>query len=209
MEITEIRVKLVENPRERLLAFCTLTFHREFVVRDVKIIDGPRGPFVAMPSRKVMDRCDSCSAKNHLRARFCNECGHGLSSERAPRDARGRPRLHVDVAHPINQECRSEIEGRIIAAYEEEQQKASQPGYIAPDLEDTDDFVYDHEPVTAGAKASGANRGGAGEAAAAEGSSDATSNGTGRSRGKRQAGGSGQRGGSADQRSDENELQAG
>ena len=99
MDISEIRVKLVDNRKERLLAFCTVTFHREFVVRDVKIIDGPRGPFIAMPSRKVMDRCHGCGSKNHLRAGYCNDCGCELNENRAPKDARGRPRLHVDVGH--------------------------------------------------------------------------------------------------------------
>ncbi len=148
MDISEIRVKLVENPRERLLAFCTVTFRREFVVRDVKIIDGPRGPFVAMPSRKVMDRCKRCGGKNHLRSSFCNECGGALDRDRAPKDARGRPRLHVDVAHPINQDCRSNLESQVIASYHEELERASQPGYVAPDLEDNlDDYVFEVESV--------------------------------------------------------------
>ena len=95
MEISEIRVKLVGNRQERLLAFCTVTFHREFVVRDVKIIDGPRGPFVARRSRKVMDRCPRCGSKNHLRASYCNECSSQLNEHRAPKDGRGRPRLHT------------------------------------------------------------------------------------------------------------------
>ena len=135
MDISEIRVKLVDNRKERLLAFCTVTFHREFVVRDVKIIDGPRGPFIAMPSRKVMDRCHGCGSKNHLRAGYCNDCGCELNENRAPKDARGRPRLHVDVAHPINQECRSGLEDSILSAYENEQHRAKEPGYVAPDLD--------------------------------------------------------------------------
>jgi stage V sporulation protein G len=144
LDITEIRVKLVENRRERLLAFCTVTFHHEFVIRDVKIIDGARGPFVAMPSRKVMDRCQGCGSKNHLRAAYCNDCGIELDPDRAPADSRGRPRLHVDVAHPINQQCRSSLEERIVAAYRAEQESARQPGYVAPDLEDNmDDYVME------------------------------------------------------------------
>ncbi|MFM8707843.1 MAG: septation protein SpoVG family protein, partial [Planctomycetia bacterium] len=38
MEITEVRIKLVENVAERLLAFCSITIGGAFVVRDLKII---------------------------------------------------------------------------------------------------------------------------------------------------------------------------
>ena len=40
MEISEIRVKLVDDPDDKLQAFCTITFDHEFVVRDLKIIRG-------------------------------------------------------------------------------------------------------------------------------------------------------------------------
>ena len=78
MTITEVRIKLCEENNERLLAFCSVTFDNAFVVRDLKIIEGTRGVFVAMPSRKLTDRCGTCSSKNHLRARFCNQCGHRM-----------------------------------------------------------------------------------------------------------------------------------
>ncbi|MFM8292866.1 MAG: septation protein SpoVG family protein, partial [Planctomycetia bacterium] len=37
MQISEVRVKLVENAAERLLAFCSITIDASFVVRDLKI----------------------------------------------------------------------------------------------------------------------------------------------------------------------------
>lgn len=55
MEITEVRVYPVTRPDERLLAYATLTFDDEFVVRDLRIIRGNGGVFVAMPSRKRQD----------------------------------------------------------------------------------------------------------------------------------------------------------
>ncbi|MFO1093344.1 MAG: SpoVG family protein [Planctomycetaceae bacterium] len=57
MEITEVRIKLADEVRERLHAFCSITLDGCFVIRDLKIIEGARGPFVAMPSRKLTDRC--------------------------------------------------------------------------------------------------------------------------------------------------------
>ncbi len=145
MDITEVRVKLVDHAHERLKAFCTVTLDREFVIRDVKVIEGPRGPFVAMPSRKVMDRCPHCGGKNHLRANHCNDCGRGLAPDRAARDERGRSRLHIDVAHPINQECRSAMEQAILRAFREELEQSRLPGYVSPDLPDDDDYIFDHD----------------------------------------------------------------
>ena len=40
MEITEIRMMLMDEPGERVRAFCSITFDNVFVVRDVKIIEG-------------------------------------------------------------------------------------------------------------------------------------------------------------------------
>ena len=85
MQISEVRVKLIENKDDRLKAFCSVTMDNEFVVRDIKIIEGTNGYFVAMPSRKMSDHCEKCGGKNHLRAKFCNNCGAGLPDDRARR----------------------------------------------------------------------------------------------------------------------------
>ena len=66
MEITEVRIKLMEEPGERLKAFCSITFDGCFVVRDLKIIEGTSGPFVAMPSRKLTSHCPRCRTKKPL-----------------------------------------------------------------------------------------------------------------------------------------------
>ena len=50
MEITEVRVKLMDEPGERLQAFCSITFDDAFVVRDLKIIEGTTGPSWPCPA---------------------------------------------------------------------------------------------------------------------------------------------------------------
>src|SRR5262249_1409490 len=120
----------MEDNNERLQAFCSVTFDDAFVVRDLKIIEGTKGSFVAMPSRKLTDRCPSCGCKNHLRARFCNHCGARLDEDRALRDADGRAKLHADIAHPINSACRELIQGAVLKAYQDEKGRAQQPGYV-------------------------------------------------------------------------------
>ncbi|MCK4661096.1 MAG: SpoVG family protein [Phycisphaerae bacterium] len=138
MDISEIRVKLVRNSKERLKAVCSVTFSGEFVIRDLKVIEGATGLFVAMPSRKLADHCPKCRAKNHLRARFCNECGQNLDERRADRVRGGRARLHADIAHPINSQCRNQIQKEVVDAYEAELEHSKQPGYQPNDYDDID-----------------------------------------------------------------------
>ena len=141
MKITEVRVKLVSNKDDRLKAFCSITIDGEFVVRDIKVIEGANGHFVAMPSRKMSDHCDKCGGKNHLRAKYCNNCGTALKDNRARKDFKGRMKLHVDIAHPINVECRKRIQEKVTAAFKEEVEKSKQPGYKPTELDEPDDDV--------------------------------------------------------------------
>jgi stage V sporulation protein G len=131
VEITEVRIKLMEEPGERLKAFCSITFDDCFVVRDLKIIEGSSGPFVAMPSRKLTAHCPTCRSKNHLRASFCNQCGARLKESQALKDEEGRTKLYADIAHPINSICREMIQTRVVEAFSEERERATQPGYVS------------------------------------------------------------------------------
>lgn len=148
MEITEVRIKLMEDnsgSNERLQAFCSITFDDMFVIRDLKIIEGAKGFFVAMPSRKLSDRCSHCGTKNHLRSRFCNHCGSRLDENRALRDTDGRAKLHADIAHPINSLCREKIQSAVLASYAEELERSKTPGYVSR-YDDYDDLDYDMNP---------------------------------------------------------------
>jgi len=136
MEVTEVKVKLVNMKEERLKAFCTITLDGEFVVRDLKMVEGSSGPFIAMPSRKLADRCPRCNAKNHLRAKYCNECGTKLDENRAPKDSTGRAKLHADIAHPINSQCRERIQSAAVKAYEQELELSKSPGYAPAHMGD-------------------------------------------------------------------------
>lgn len=146
MVITEVRIKLMDDggENERLQAFCSITFDDAFVVRDLKIIEGTKGSFVAMPSRKLTDRCPGCGSKNHLRARYCNQCGSKLDEDRATRDADGRVKLHADIAHPINSACREVIQNAILKAFQMEKERAKQPGYVCT----YDDYDSDYDANT-------------------------------------------------------------
>jgi stage V sporulation protein G len=183
MELTEVRINLCGDRGGRLKAFCSLTFDNTFVIRDVKLIDGNDGLFLAMPSRKLCDHCPACNEKNHLRARYCNNCGRRLNEERHQQyrngnghshangngnghaassghgngpsnghsngngNGHGRLKLHADIAHPINAECRQDIERRVLEAYDREMERSRQPGYVAPSLDHEGFELYDDRPV--------------------------------------------------------------
>lgn len=131
MDITEVRIKLMESSEDRLRAFCSITFDNCFVVRDLKIIEGSQGPFVAMPSRKLTHRCGRCGNKNHIRSNYCNNCGSKLRAPRSTGDDDGPNKLYADVAHPINQTCRDEIQQHVVGEYRLELERAQMPGYAS------------------------------------------------------------------------------
>jgi stage V sporulation protein G len=141
MEISEVRVKLVRNKDDRLKAFCSITLDNEFVVREIKVIEGTNGHFAAMPSRKMSDHCEKCGGKNHLRARYCNNCGTALKENRARKNFRGKIKLHADIAHPINSDCRKRIQQKVISAFKEELEKSKLPDYKPVELEEPDDDI--------------------------------------------------------------------
>ena len=159
MDITEVRIKLMEDnsgSNERLQAFCSITFDNMFVIRDLKIIEGAKGFFVAMPSRKLTDRCHHCGSKNHLRSRFCYNCGARLDENRAARDPDGRAKLHADIAHPINSACREAIQAKVLEAYAEELERSKMPGYVSrydeldAEYDDALDIPVATVPISAG-----------------------------------------------------------
>jgi len=142
MRITEVRVKLMEDPDDRLQAFCSITLDNAFVVRDLKIIAGTTGPFVAMPSRKLTANCSKCGCKNHLRASYCNQCGTRQNQSPPSTNDEQRPKLYADVAHPINSACREMIQKAVVEAFEDEKKLAVQPDYVSryDELGDAGDY---------------------------------------------------------------------
>ena len=54
MEITDVRVRRIEK-EGKMKAIVSITLDNEFVVHDIKVIEGEKGLFIAMPSRKASD----------------------------------------------------------------------------------------------------------------------------------------------------------
>mgnify|MGYP002799619775 CR=1 FL=1 len=82
MKITDVRVRKITK-EGKIKAIVSITIDDEFVVHDIKVIEGEKGLFIAMPSKKATD---------------------------------GEYR---DIAHPINQTTRENIQGIILDRYEQ------------------------------------------------------------------------------------------
>ncbi|PTL38154.1 septation regulator SpoVG [Alkalicoccus saliphilus] len=54
MEVTDVRLRRV-NTEGRMRAIASITMDEEFVVHDIRVIDGNNGMFVAMPSKRTPD----------------------------------------------------------------------------------------------------------------------------------------------------------
>ena len=129
MEVTEVRVFLRnKDSNKKLKAYVTVTFDDSFVVRDVKVIEGSKGLFVAMPSSKMKITCSGCGHRNVVRSKFCNQCGTTIEqlSKPSATPEEARQTEHKDIAHPITSECREYIQKKVLEAYEAEAAGAQQ-----------------------------------------------------------------------------------
>ena len=131
MEITEVRIFPKEGANNKLRAYATITIDNVFVVRNIKIIEGKTGLFIAMPSRKIKEPCPKCNHKNTIHSKFCNECGaqlpepaqHIAPTPEAEHDLRQAE--HKDIAHPITVQAREYIQKKILDAYQADKSKNS------------------------------------------------------------------------------------
>ena len=133
MVISEVRVFLKEGQDRKLKAYATVTFDNCFVVRNIKVIEGQKGLFVAMPSRKMKESCPKCRFKNVVRSKYCNNCGGNLETIVRPaakspeEEASARQSEHKDIAHPITLEFRELIQKKVLDAFEDEKKKGPSP----------------------------------------------------------------------------------
>mgnify|MGYP001286155632 CR=1 FL=1 len=114
INITDIRIKPALSSVDRLRAFCSITIDYSFVVKDIKIIEGDNGLFVAMPNRKKMFCCPNCSQKNHIQAHFCNNCGTPIHFSN---ETELETNIYLDIVHPLTSECRESLQEKIIDAF--------------------------------------------------------------------------------------------
>lgn len=122
MEITEVRIFLKDGVDKKLKAYATVTFDNAFVVRNIKVIEGSTGLFIAMPSRKLKQPCSKCGFRNEIRSKFCNQCGASLPVVPKPLTAEENSSQseHRDIAHPITQTFREYLQKKVLESFEQE-----------------------------------------------------------------------------------------
>lgn len=137
MNITDIRLDMIDNPSGKLRSFCSITFNNEFVVKNFKIIEGHHGLFVAMPSRKLTKPCYKCDNRVFRRANYCDRCGKEFDDRSGNRHSDSEE-THSDIAFPIEDDFREQLEDRLIEAYRKRKEGGS-----GHDVEHQKDENYD------------------------------------------------------------------
>ncbi len=126
MEITEVRIVVKDLSDKKLKAYAAVTFDNSFVVRNIKVIEGSEGLFIAMPSRKVKQPCPKCRFKNELRSKYCSNCafplGESLKTASFEEGSLTQSE-HKDIAHPVTQGFREYLQKKVLEAYEKEKSK--------------------------------------------------------------------------------------
>jgi len=115
MEITEININITSEEVRRkdgVYAFVRVTFDRVFTVRDMKLLVHNGAARLGMPSRKAQEPCSSCRLKVDLTSRYCSNCGSAHVSTVGE-----GTKVHLDVAHPLNQDFRNYLEQKVVAFY--------------------------------------------------------------------------------------------
>jgi stage V sporulation protein G len=131
VNITEVKVFLRTREEGKLRAYATITIDNAFVIRDLKVIEGNKGLFVAMPSRKLRQSCPHCGHRNVVRSKYCNQCGNNIESlMREGLHVSGGEQgdnQHRDIAHPITAESRQNIQSKILEAYQQRKGATQSP----------------------------------------------------------------------------------
>ncbi len=149
MTVTEVSVKLITPGK--LLAYVRFVLDGCFVLHDCRLVVSHNGTFLAMPERRITERCSVCKCSNHVRARFCNGCGRRLWELACnyceglgfhPRPGTGikcEPcngsglvwvgKIYADIAHPLDAGTRRYLTDAALVAYNKELNLSKQPGY--------------------------------------------------------------------------------
>lgn len=144
MNITDTRLDIIDNPSGKLRAFCSMTFNDEFVVKNFKIIEGNHGLFVAMPSRKLTKPCYRCDNRAFRNANYCDRCGKEFD-DRSGNSHHDTEDTHSDIAFPIEDDFREQLEDQLIAAYKKRKQGGSGVNVEHAKDENYDLLDFDYE----------------------------------------------------------------
>lgn len=117
--VTEVVIKHAEDPGDKVKAYINVTLNGHVAIHDMKIIRGDQDNFfMAMPSRRIQDRCQECGHKNPVTAKHCSDCGGVQKEARHSLDHDGRPKLYADIVHPTDSNFRAYLEQVVLTVWE-------------------------------------------------------------------------------------------
>ena len=104
MEITDVKIIPVDD--EKLKAFVSIVFDQCFVVTDIKIIHGPKGLFVSMPSKKRKDGTfkDIAHPLNNQMRQYLEEKVLGVYRQQVAASAPASPAVTEGSSQPSQKE---------------------------------------------------------------------------------------------------------
>ena len=108
MQITDVRIRKVEK-EGKMKAVVSITIDEEFVVHDIKVIEGDKGLFIAMPSRKAADG-------------EYRDIAHPINSDT-------RERIQTLILQKYQETMAAEEEGRAGAGWQWTQEKQMRTGF--------------------------------------------------------------------------------
>ena len=80
MQITDVRVRKVSK-EGKLKAVVSITIDDEFVVHDIKVIEGEKGLFIAMPSKKALDGEINSGTRERIQSTILSKYEESLEEE--------------------------------------------------------------------------------------------------------------------------------
>ncbi|WP_457912652.1 SpoVG family protein [Candidatus Phytoplasma sacchari] len=124
--VTSVRIKKKYKSTNRLKGIASITFDNSFAVRNIKIIQGDEGIFIAMPSVPKFPKEDDDGINDNIKKIKKNYPNNkkNADSEVTDNNDEDSPEF-LDIAHPINSEVRNKIES-VIKKYFEEMIKRSE-----------------------------------------------------------------------------------
>ena len=138
MLVTEVRIEIVNDDYYRecsppvLRAVFSIVLDDCMVIHGLKLIEGERGSFLAMPNERKVSRCPDCHHKNPVVSCYCSYCGTCLPGDRIDQlrcQEGGRTRLYTDILHPLTRDFRDYLTDMCRDAYRRE---LASPGSTLP-----------------------------------------------------------------------------
>lgn len=132
MNVTEVSICLPphSDKNRSFLAFASILLDDNFAVHDLRVIALPSGRlFVSMPSRSRKTQCPHCQHNTPMVLRCCGHCGELLPSLTG-HGKEWRSRNIMNVAYPVNQSTRKQLETAILHVFLLEQKRSREANYV-------------------------------------------------------------------------------